>query len=192
MIENQNQNNVEYKEVDMTDNSLVYYSFYMYNRAVSNLRYFKTLENKFEANEIINDLYLGSISSCYDFDELKKKGITHIISVMAGFIPPFPDDFKYLVINALDNENNDLSDSFKFSNEFIENALDDNGKVLIHCMAGRSRSATILIAYLIHTLGIDVDNILLAVQNKRNIVQPNLAFMIQLKKYHHDKYYLDL
>jgi protein-tyrosine phosphatase len=111
---------------------------------------------------------------------------------MAGFIPPFPNDFKYLVINALDNENNDLSDNFKSSNEFIENALDNNGKVLIHCMAGRSRSATILIAYLIDILGMDVDNILLAVQNKRKIVQPNSAFMKQLRKYHSEKFYSGL
>ena len=191
MIE-KNQNNVEYKDVNMTDNSLVYYSFYTYNRLLSNLRYFKTLENKFDANEIVNNLYLGSISSCYDFDELKNKGITHIISVMAGFVPPFPKDFKYLVINALDNENNDLSEIFKFSNEFIENAFDNNGKVLIHCMAGRSRSATILMAYLIDTIGMDVDNILLVVQNKRNIVQPNSAFMTQLKQYHFNKFYLHI
>ena len=111
---------------------------------------------------------------------------------MAGFVPPFPEDFQYLVINALDNENNDLSEIFKFSNEFIENALDNNGKVLIHCMAGRSRSATILMAYLIDTIGMDVDNILLVVQNKRNIVQPNSAFMTQLKQYHFNKFYLHI
>lgn len=183
MFENQN-NNIKYKDVNMTDNSLIYYSFYAYNRVLSNLRYFKTLENKFDANEIVKDLYLGSISSCYDFDELKKKGITHVISVMAGFDPPFPNDFKYLVINALDNENNDLSEIFKFTNKFIEDALDENGKVLIHCMAGRSRSATILMAYLIKIIGMDVDNILLSVKSKRNIVEPNPGFMTQLKKYY--------
>ena len=69
------QNNVQYKDVNMTDNSLVYYSFYTYNRLLSNLRYFKTLENKFDANEIVNNLYLGSISSCYDFNELKNKAL---------------------------------------------------------------------------------------------------------------------
>ena len=180
----ENNQNVEYKDVDMTDNSLVYYTFYAYNRVLSNLRYFKTLENKFEANEIINDIFLGSISSCYDINELKNKGITHIISVIAGFTPPFSNDFKYLVINALDNENNDLTENFEFSNDFIQNALDENGKVLIHCMAGRSRSATILIAYIIKTFGMDVENAILSVQNKRNIVQPNKAFIKQLKNYY--------
>ena len=183
-----NCNNIEYKEVDMTDNTLVYYSFYAYNRLLSNLRYFKTLESRFDANEIINGLFLGSISSCYDIEELKRNGITHIVSVIAGFIPPFPDDFKYLVINALDNENNNLFDNFKDSNKFIDDALNNNGKVLVHCMAGRSRSATILLSYIIDTFGMNVNNALLSVQNKRNIVQPNPAFMKQLDAYYKLKY----
>lgn len=186
-----NYNNIEYKEVDMTDNSLVYYSFCAYNRLLSNLRYFKTVESKFDANEIIDGLYLGSISSCYDVEELKKKGITHIVSVIAGFVPPFPDDFKYLVINALDNENNNLFDNFEYSNKFINEALNNNGKVLVHCMAGRSRSATIILSYIIDTFGMNVNNALLSVQNKRNIAQPNIAFMKQLDIYYNLKYKKD-
>lgn len=178
---------VRYKDVNMSDNSLVYYSFYAYNMIVS--KYFQNVKNDFEADEILPGVFLGSINSSYDLDVLKSKGITHIISVILGYDPAYPNDFKYLIINALDNENNNLSDVFESCNNFINNALfEDNGKVLIHCMAGRSRSATILSAYIIDTYGMDVDNVLNLLRNKRKIVEPNSSFIKQLKKYYQNRF----
>jgi len=178
---------VRYKDVNMSDNSLVYYSFYAYNMIVS--KYFQNVKNDFEADEIIHGVFLGSINSSYDLDVLKSKGITHIISVILGYVPAYPDDFKYLIINALDNENNNISDVFQSCNNFINNALfEDNGKVLIHCMAGRSRSATILSAYIIDTYGMDVDNVLSLLRSKRKIVEPNSSFVKQLNNYYKHRF----
>jgi len=178
---------VRYKDVNMTDNSLVYYSFYAYNMIVS--KYFQNVKNDFEADEIIPGVFLGSINSSYDLDVLKSKGITHIVSVILGYVPAYPDDFKYLIINALDNENNNISDVFQSCNNFINHALfEDNGKVLIHCMAGRSRSATILSAYIIDTYGMDVDNVLSLLRSKRKIVEPNSSFVKQLNSYYKQRF----
>ena len=182
------QKNIEYKDAIIKDNSLTYYTFFTFNRLFSNLRFFSALQNSFEANEIIDGIFLGSISSSYDFKILKDKGITHILTVIAGFEPPFPNDFNYLVINALDNENNDLSNVFEETNNFINQCLEDDGKILIHCAAGRSRSATVLMAYLINSFGMDVQHCLLALQNRRNIVQPNNEFLKQLHVYYKTKY----
>ena len=179
---------VRYKDVNMSDNSFVYYSFYAYNMIVS--KYFQNVvKNDFEADEIIPGVFLGSINSSYDLDVLKSKGITHIISAILGYDPAYPNDFKYLIINALDNENYNISDVFDSCNNFINNALfEDNGKVLIHCMAGRSRSATILSAYIIDTYGMDVDNVLNLLRDKRKIVEPNSSFLKQLNNYYHNRY----
>ena len=119
---------------------------------------------------------------------LKSLGITNIISVIAGFEPPFPEDFNYLVINALDNENTDLYEIFEDTSRFIEKAFENNEKILVHCMAGRSRSATIIIAYLIKTFGIKAYTGIDILKSKRPIVQPNNSFIKQLNTYYNSIY----
>lgn len=186
-LNDNNISNIIYKDVNMSDNSLIYYSFYAYNKIVS--KYFQNTTNNFEADEIMPGIFLGSINSSYDLNVLKSKGITHIISAILGYDPAFPEDFKYLIVNALDSENNNISDVFESCNDFINDALfENNGKVLIHCMAGRSRSATILAAYIIETYGMDVDNVLSLLRNKRKIVEPNSSFLKQLNGYYTNKY----
>ena len=184
---NEDINNVVYKDVNMSDNYFIYYSFYAYNKFIS--KYFQNMKNNFEADEIMPGIFLGSINSSYDLDVLKSKGITHIISAILGYDPAFPEDFKYLIVNALDNENNNISDVFESCNNFINDGLfENNGKILIHCMAGRSRSATILAAYIIETYGMDVDNVLNLIRNKRKIIEPNSSFLRQLNSYYKNKY----
>ena len=145
-------------------------------------------DNIFEADEIVYGLYLGNINSVYDKVQLKKLGITHIISVIDGFIPPYPDDFNYLVINALDSENTDLSSNFEDTNAFISNAFDNNENILIHCQAGRSRSASIVISYLIKVFGISVHTCIDIIKSKRKIIEPNKSFVKQLELYYNNLY----
>jgi protein-tyrosine phosphatase len=179
--------NIDYKDVETTDYSLIYYGYYLYNNIDSKLRYFIPF-NTFEANEIIDGIYLGSINSAYDLEQLKKRGITHLLSVISGFDAPFPNEFKYLVINALDTENTNLFKIFDETNKFIENAIQSGGKVLVHCKAGRSRSVSILCAYIISTFGMPVDEALNSIKNKRDILEPNDGFVKQLNEYYRYKY----
>ena len=80
--------------------------------------------------------------------------------------------------------NTELLDNFDTSNDFIDDAIMDNSNILIHCQAGRSRSVTILAAYIIKTFGIDVDTTLDIIKNKRRIIKPNKYFVSQLEKYY--------
>ena len=176
------------KNSDTTDYSLLYFISDIYTKANCILKSYQNNDNTFEANEIMSGLYLGNINSVYDHKKLKELGITHIISVLAGFEPPFPNDFEYLVINALDTTNTILHKNFKTSNQFIEEAFENNGKVLVHCMAGRSRSATILAAYIISKFGMNTETAIKSMQSKRNIVQPNNYFMSQLNNYYTELY----
>jgi len=172
-------------DVETSDYNIIYYGSYTVSKIKSLYTYL--LGGNFEAQEIIKNVYLGNIDSAYDYNKLKELGITHIISVIAGFYPSY-EDFNYLTLDALDTENTNLKDSFELCNNFIDEALDNNGKVLIHCMAGRSRSATILCAYIIKNFGMDLDNTLKSIKEKRDIIDPNTGFINQLNNYYNSLY----
>lgn len=178
--------NIKYLDAESTNNFLIYYSFCAFNKIIGGINNF--FEKKFEATKILENVYLGNINSSYDYETLKKLNITHVVSVIAGYEPPFPNDFKYLVINALDDENTSLYNTFDSANKFIEDSYDNGGNVLIHCRAGRSRSACILSAYIINSFGMTPKITLDILKEKRPIVDPNPYFMKQLEMYYKDKY----
>ncbi|GAA5976901.1 hypothetical protein JCM10908_005669 [Rhodotorula pacifica] len=66
--------------------------------------------------------------------------------------------------------------------EFIRTARQQGGKVLVHCKVGVSRSASIVIAYLMREMGLDLASSYLLTRSRRlNIlVQPNLPFIAAL------------
>lgn len=66
--------------------------------------------------------------------------------------------------------------------DFIEDALQKKGIVLVHCMAGRSRSASIVIAYCMRVFGIGYDEALAKVKSVRPVIQPNTGFVQQLRQ----------
>ena len=47
-----------------------------------------------------------------------------------------------------DEEDTDISDIFEEASDFIDHVEHSGGKVLVHCFEGKSRSATVVLAYL--------------------------------------------
>jgi hypothetical protein len=68
----------------------------------------------------------------------------------------------------------------------MNNFIDSNERVVVHCHAGISRSATAVIAYLMKTLKLDLEQAFKFVQSKRHVVCPNFSFMGQLRSYQND------
>lgn len=62
----------------------------------------------------------------------------------------------------------------------VDQVKSQNGKVLVHCQAGVSRSATICIAYLMATRRLRMEEAYKYVKSRRRIVSPNFNFMGQL------------
>lgn len=63
---------------------------------------------------------------------------------------------------------------------------ESGGRVLVHCQAGISRSATICLAYLIHARRVRLDEAFEFVKRRRQVISPNLAFMGQLLQFETD------
>ena len=90
--------------------------------------------------------------------------------------------FVYKRIPVFDNRGEDLLQHMEESYRFIEEGKHYGG-VLVHCHKGISRSASFVIGYLMKKNEMSLDEALDYIQSIRSIVQPNLAFMSQLRAY---------
>lgn len=117
-------------------------------------------------------------------EALHAHGITHVLCC-CRLLPEayFPDDFSYCVLGIDDLVWQKLDAYVDVSNEFLEKALaTTNGKVLIHCRAGRSRSVALCAAFLITRRGMSLDEAWEAIREARPCARPNLGFWDQLRK----------
>ena len=130
-------------------------------------------------NEILNGLWLGNFIAAEDISELKAKNIKKILTITKQPGPDYPKDLNFLhkKIEIDDFESENIIKFFGECLKFIEG----KEKILVHCMAGASRSATIVIAFLMWKKKMTAEKALEFVQNKREIVYPNDGFLEQLK-----------
>ena len=139
------------------------------------------ISTHFNVQHVEGNVYIGDIASAYNSTELKKLGITHIVTAILGVDPHFPDEFIYLTVPIRDVESEDIRRYLRTTTEFIDGALKDGGKVLIHCIQGRSRSATIVAAWMMSRSGYSVEETINLLKEKRSCVDPNPAFREQLE-----------
>lgn len=66
---------------------------------------------------------------------------------------------------------------------FINNAINNNENILIHCMAGISRSVSMLVYYLMKKCNLIFEDAMLLVKQSRSVSNPNRSFKKQLKGY---------
>lgn len=57
---------------------------------------------------------------------------------------PFANDFRYLWIDCLDVDEQDMKQFFGTTNKFISDAIDSGETVFVHCRQGKSRSVTLV------------------------------------------------
>ncbi|XP_014227363.1 dual specificity protein phosphatase MPK-4-like [Trichogramma pretiosum] len=138
-------------------------------------------------DEIEPNLFLGNLTAATDIEWLKKTKITHILTVDSCPLPrkiqdALPD-IKLKFMQMADMPREDLLTSFNDSNQFIESALESGGKILVHCYFGVSRSATIVIAFIMKKYNLPFDNAFETVKKKRRFVGPNPGFIAQLQLY---------
>lgn len=133
-------------------------------------------------DEVLPNLFIGSYDDACDSVTLDHFGITHILTVASDLPAKYTEKYTYLIIQALDLDTQDLFPSFSQSFEFIENSLSNNGKVLVHCLYGISRSSTIVISYIMKKLNIHYEQAFTLLKEKHPRADPNDGFVRQLKK----------
>ncbi|XP_065678739.1 dual specificity protein phosphatase 22 isoform X2 [Hydra vulgaris] len=133
-------------------------------------------------NKVLPGLFIGNFRDAKDMEQITGNNITHILAVHDNAKPSL-ETIEYKCVDITDNPGEDISKHFKDCVEFIHEARKKNGNVLVHCIAGVSRSSTICAAYLITITNLEWDEAILAVRVARQVVNPNCGFQKQLQTY---------
>ena len=115
---------------------------------------------------------------------MEAQGITHILSLGVQAVSAPSTLVDQMFVDVDDHELAEIHPHLDSIIAFIERGMSHpSGKVLVHCLAGSSRSGSSVIAYLMKTNQLGYFEALRMVQAKRRSVRPNLGFGKQLIKY---------
>jgi len=134
-------------------------------------------------DHILHGVYVGNIAAAQDLSALQYHGITNVVAATQfGEGARFhPDNLGYHVVNINDLPEEPIGGALDTAVAYIEDAR-RTGRVLVHCNAGRSRSATIVAAWLLATgRATTVDRALTTIQLYREGIRPNPGFVQQLR-----------
>ena len=136
-----------------------------------------------EPNKTYGGLFLGNNVASQDHKFLKENDVQVVID-MAGHKNSYPKEVleHHKTIAAFDHSSYDLSLHFQECFDYIHEHRTNRRNVLIHCVAGVSRSASIVIGYLMNKFDMDLENAYKFVRIKRTSIIPNRGFMSQLAK----------
>lgn len=139
-------------------------------------------QQKCMCSEVIaNALYISGYEVAKDREALRRHGITHIVNTAADACDDcFKSDVAYCSYYLKDSNSEDISVFFYRTIEWMHDAILQGGKVLVHCVAGVSRSSTMVIAYMMWRFDIPFDVAHERVQQVRPTCNPNVGFTCQL------------
>jgi len=135
-------------------------------------------------SEIIKNLYLGNFQDAVDMTDI------YLVINCTTNIEFSHSHVKKIRISVEDNGNEEeyikLYKAIENNNIFqeINDALNQNKKVLVHCMAGQQRSAAVVVCFLIWKYNMDLFKAIEFVKSKRPIAFfGNVNFMQTIKHY---------
>ncbi|KAL5965894.1 Dual specificity protein phosphatase 14 [Taenia solium] len=133
---------------------------------------------------ITDHLYLSSLQALTP-NRLRQMGVTQLISVMAD---PIPGEVvaqveRHTQIPVEDIDYSNLRRHFDEVADRIDREARRGGKTVVHCMAGISRSATMVLAYLVKHQGMSLYEAYEYVLSIRPCIHPNIGFWRQLISY---------
>lgn len=132
-------------------------------------------------------LFVGGLHALNQRPDLfQKHGITHVLSVIDHDVSSMGSfkQYVHLLIQVEDEPNEVLLKYFVATNKFIESALERGEAVFVHCVMGKSRSATIICAFLMYKYRVTLPEALAQLCEGRPACEPNPGFIEQLQVYH--------
>ncbi|XP_034165259.2 dual specificity protein phosphatase 13-like [Pangasianodon hypophthalmus] len=139
-------------------------------------------------DEVRPGIYIGDLYAAKDRTLLQALNISHVLNAAHGKFNVNTGasfyrgtNITYHGVEAFDMPTFDMSPFFYSAAKFIKSALSTpGGKVFVHCAMGLSRSATLVLAYLMIEEKMTLVEAISAVAQYRNIC-PNTGFLEQLR-----------
>jgi len=136
-----------------------------------------TIEDPLEvppAEVLSGRLFLGNKAHAFDYNTLKRLGITHVLNVSRDVSTPFEGEIKYCSCYVADSVNSDVSQFFEETHSFISEAMEvPNSTILVHCAGGVSRSTALVASYLMRTNGWSLNRTLQFIRDRHPAAAPN-------------------
>jgi len=129
-------------------------------------------------SKITDNIFLGDSNGCNQ-TFFEQNNIGAVIQVM-NEPPLLPEHIPHLHIDISDKINVQITDFFSQCFAFIDEHIERNVNIYIHCALGISRSATIVIGYIMHKNRITYNDAYKLVHSKRPQIDPNFGFCCQL------------
>ncbi|KAF4113733.1 hypothetical protein G5714_006278 [Onychostoma macrolepis] len=132
---------------------------------------------------------------CYSFQAASSRRRLHQLQPRTVFIPCQEElvdsdisntnipTVGYMHVPVSDDPESRLCDYFDTVADKIQHVSDEDGRVLLHCNAGVSRSATLCLAYLMKHRRLTLAEAHALLKSLRPIVRPNSGFWRQLIEY---------
>ncbi|KAF9181970.1 Dual specificity protein phosphatase 9 [Haplosporangium sp. Z 767] len=154
-----------------------------------------------EPVRVLPNLYLGAEHNASDIKTLKRLGITFVLNVA---IEIAQDDSKMAPastrVDGMEKSSNgveyrslawthhqrSLLRDFPTAFALLDKAMAGNngtGKALVHCQLGVSRSASLVIAYVMRSQGIGLTEAYDFVKQQSGVISPNMSLMYQLAEF---------
>jgi len=133
---------------------------------------------------IIDNIYLGNAYNASNYTYLMENNITCIINATAEIDNYFEyeDKLTYMKLKGvIDNSESSIKNYFNDFIKFIRENKDS--KTLIHCFMGSSRSATLVVLYLIYFKMFFIDDAIKFVEDRCNRVNINIIYINELNSY---------
>lgn len=176
---------------------MIYYEYKLATSKDTNENF--TVTEVEDISQITSSIYLSGFRGASNLDELKKRNIKYIVNCTKSVSNYFEkkdcgcglsnkltlpnDDIQYLRVSIDDMVNENISNYFDSTYEFIEKSVRENKGILVHCHAGISRSSTILIAYFMRKNKWTYKEAYDFVKSKRSIIDPNIGFKKSLLEF---------
>lgn len=132
-------------------------------------------------------IYIGSIWNAVDEEFIKTKNITTILHFATDFpgiqLVPHITSLHQNILRYSVSEHTSQFSIIQNCTSILHQAISENQNVLVHCMRGRSRSVSVVIAYLMEYHNYTYNDAREYIASKRPFIGPHEGLIAQLQRF---------
>lgn len=152
------------------------------DRCYANESYYASMSSLFTkpATHIMDHIYLGSAFNAADYEWLKMNKIEIIVNVTPGITNYYSKEFIYHNIVVEDLAHATLAPYYEDFYRLIMN--NGNKKIFVHCFAGKSRSASLVLYYIMKKYGWEFEKAIKYMKGRRDSININCTFIDEIQQ----------